>query len=202
MSKKIAVVLDIDETLAHTKESIAEFVENKLHTAEQFAEIRKRLYWLDFYSPNGELESRLWGIKRPHLDIFLRYCFNNVDCVIVWSAGTKRYVDRMVKVLFTDAGHPEPHYVFSREDCYTMEDDDLVKPLKLLTVLEPTIPVDPNNMIIIDNKESNFIFNTSNALLIDDYNPNGNISELLEDDKNLLYAIKQLANRIKSLRTM
>lgn len=194
------IVLDIDETLAHTKLEIGELLHSNILTSAEALELKRRLYVLDFYRKNGKHKKTLWGIKRPYLDLFLNFCFRAFDLVIVWSAGSKDYVDKMVKILFMDAGHPSPHYVFSYLDCKEMEDGDRVKPILFLYALEPSLQRIPlENFIMIDNKESNFMYNVNNGLVIEDYAPSATIEDLLADDQHLLYAIDHLKLKIRDM---
>lgn len=251
-----ALVLDIDETLAHSIEDVKKLnnlIKGNVLTKEQLSSLKKRLYIVDHYDKKGKLDERLWGIKRPYLDDFIDFAFKNYDLVIVWSAGSEWYVNRMIKVLFTDAGHPKPHYVFSRGDCVEyespagseyekmsntdlryllvrrnlvsgttreeiikrLEDNDeektvsseendrvdLVKPLKHLYSLEPSLTkrIDLDKITILDNKESNFIYNMDNALLIDDFIPSLDAEGLLADDRQLPQAIEKLKLRLSRI---
>lgn len=194
------IVLDIDETLAHTKLDVDELRHSGILESPEYLELRRRLYALDFYRKNGSVKRKMWGIKRPYIDVFLDFCFRVFDRVIIWSAGSKDYVDKMVKILFMDAGHPPPHHVFSFLDCKEMEDGDHVKPIMFLYALEPSLQKIPlNHFIMIDNKESNFIYNMENGLVIDDYAPNTTIDDLFYDDKQLLYAIDHLKLKIRDM---
>ena len=194
------IVLDIDETLAHTKLEINELIDSGLFKSSEYISLKRRLYALDFYRKSGKIKRTMWGIKRPYIDDFLDFCFRTFDKVIVWSAGSKDYVDKMVKILFMDAGHPPPHHVFSYLDCKEMEDGDRVKPIMFLYALEPSlqrIPLD--HFIMLDNKESNFMYNVENGLVIEDYIPNATIDDLLTDDQHLLYAIDHLKIKVNDI---
>lgn len=193
-----AVVLDYDETLAHTKEDAESFKEIQLLQKDNTLSpaLRARLYAIDIYNSKNKLSQRMWGVKRPYLDLFLRFCFAAFDYVILWSAGTALYVDRVEKIVFRDAGHPSPHYVFSHDDCVD-KDDDKVKPLehlyKLAPELKKKLPLD--NIVIMDNKESNFETDEERALWIDDYSPEATLKDITADEKSLLAAIGMLARR-------
>lgn len=187
-----AIILDIDETLCHTSDNMDLYYKLKPY---KVPELRSRLYVLDV--DNGEGYGHLWGIKRPYIDEFLSFCFREANYVVVWSAGTKDYVESMIKILF--AGHHQPHYYFHRDHCYDNK-GDLIKPLEHLHEFEKKLVNVPlSNMIILDNKESNFDFNTENGLLIDDYIPSS-IDEMMDNDMNLLYAQSHIYDRILKLR--
>lgn len=189
-----AIVLDIDETLCHTIDEDDILTKERPFTS---LELRSRLYVLDFN--NEGVHTALWGIKRPHVDNFISFCFKNADYVVVWSAGVKEYVEKMINILFTSAGHPRPHFVFSRDHCYDM-DGDLIKPLTHLYEFEQSLEEVPlENILILDNKESNFALNIDNGLLIDDYNPKTK-KAMLSEDTNLLQAKVQLSRRLYAMQ--
>jgi TFIIF-interacting CTD phosphatase-like protein len=189
-----AIILDIDETLCSTFEDILYY--HKLKPYEVL-ELRSRLYVIDVTAETGY--QYIWGVKRPYVDEFIRFCFKNADYVIVWSAGVEDYVKQMIKILFTSAGHPEPHFYFHRDHCFNNE-GDLIKPLFHLHEFEEMLKdVSLPEMIILDNKESNFDFNVENGLLIDDYIPK-TIEEMLEDDRSLLYAIDSIEVRLMRIK--
>lgn len=109
-----AIILDLDETLCHTFKRIRDFKKLKLTEINEGAAILKRCYILDFYDGTNRQQEHLWGIKRPHLDEFLSYCFSHWDYVIVYTAGTEDYAKKLVEVLFTKQ---TPHYIFDRKHC-------------------------------------------------------------------------------------
>ena len=191
MSLPTAIVLDIDETLCYTTDDPSIFQHQRPFDSLL---LRSRIYILDLIDKTDR--TRLWGIKRPHLNEFLSFCFKNFDYVIVWSAGIKDYVEKMINILFTLEGHINPHFVFSRDHCYDNK-GDLIKPLVHLYEFQKELKNVPlSNIVILDNKESNFTLNVENGLLIDDYMPKS-VEEMLLDDKNLLYAKIHMSNRLK-----
>jgi hypothetical protein len=206
INNAIGIVLDLDEALVHTSTDINSLQESKILEDPNLIDIRSRCFVLDFF--DEELDGTrshniMWGIKRPHLDKFLRECFEKYPYVIVWSAGTRDYVLRVADAIFP---HKKPHFIFSREHCLRTP-TDYVKPLKLLYVHEPKLAklVLPERLIMIDDKENNFVYNKGNGLVIKKFDPDLSlpplelIEELRKDDQYLLAAIKHLSQRAKLL---
>ena len=80
----------------------------------------------------------MWGTKRPHVDDFIDHCFETFDMVIIWSAGTEKYVNKVVENLFYKR---KPHHVFHRDHCLmslTHNGEEIrQKPLSLLSKRVP-----------------------------------------------------------------
>jgi TFIIF-interacting CTD phosphatase-like protein len=185
------IVLDLDETKTHTSTQLQKLIGTQILAKPEYAHLRSRIIMLDFYDENGNLsDDHMWSVKRPHLDTFIKWAFRRMNYVVVWSAGVRHYVDRLVKGIFTDAGHPEPHAVLAREDCYIYE-GDIIKPLDLLYEKLPWIVgrVRRKNMLLLDDKESNFIMNYDRGLLIEAYTPKATVNDIEKDDRQLIDAI-------------
>ncbi len=54
--------------------------------------------------------------KRPHLDKFLEYCFKKFDHVVIWSLGTRQYVEEIIGKLLKQ--EYEPLLILARDNCY------------------------------------------------------------------------------------
>lgn len=72
---------------------------------------------------------------RPHLNEFLTFCSTYFKKVIIWSAGTRTYVDSVVEQIFR--GIKPPDHIFNFDHCEVVRDDngDLIsysKPLRKL----------------------------------------------------------------------
>jgi hypothetical protein len=100
---ELVICLDIDETLVSSN------MEGK---------------WFGSVIPDHVLTFRETLYKRPHLDYFLQQVFAKY-VVCVWSAGTRPYIQDVVKCIFTkkqqedleivvDAEHP---FAFDRKKC-------------------------------------------------------------------------------------
>lgn len=196
-----ALVFDLDETGIHTLFDIESLLRLNILKDPSYSHLRSRIMILDFYNDNGDLsDNQMWTIKRPHIDTFLNWATKAITYIIVWSAGKGHYVNRTVHGLFTDAGHPYPAAVLSREDCYTIG-DDRTKPLDLLYEKLPWLVgrVKRKNMVLLDDREYNFIMNDGRGLLIEPYEPKPTIKSIEANDTQLLNAIVCLKRRFGDL---
>lgn len=183
------IVLDLDETLVHTLSDDEFNKSNKgYELLRLYPDLRGRLYKLDVQG------SVMWSVKRPHVDIFLRYVLNNFGKVIVWSAGSDEYVHVVVDWLFGTI-LISPDAVYGRSFCEKESDKKFVKPIRKLTI-QPELAnsVRMDNTLFIDDNVISTSPNPSNAVTIPRYHPSpSHVSELLSySDKSLLQLIDWL----------
>nr|QBK89706.1 MAG: ctd-like (NLI interacting factor-like) phosphatase [Pithovirus LCPAC001] len=171
------IILDLDETLVHTSEK-------SLPTGKagliKFQQNSSNLYIIDTASLDGNriVIEKMWGHKRPHLKKFINFCFKRFVHVIIWSAGTDRYVKDIVNRVLCDIKCP--HKVYTRKDCFTDEEGILTKPINYLTTNNQDLSrVNLNNTIIIDDRTQNFRFDPNNGVKIPIYNPFNSKDEAL-----------------------
>lgn len=184
--KDKCIVLDLDETLVHSsEEGVDTLARLKLLTHPDTYPLRSRLYAFDVDEGHGR-GSRMWGIRRPHLDTFLDFCFNNFGVVCVWSAGTPNYVESICGQIFDEY----PQRIFTRTQCKptTYEGDSIhTKPLQTMTQTHPKMSL--SNTIILDDKPYSFVENPYNGVLIPEYRPKYKIEDLAADDITFLKLI-------------
>jgi len=169
------ILLDLDETLVHTHEHEYKGNQKKLYSYENEHYMVNSTDLMD----DGKIVTTLmWGLRRPHLNEFLKFCFDNFGLVIVWSAGSERYVKDTVNRVFYETG--SPHYIFTQKDCY-IDENGLTKPIKYLKENNHKLNIDLSNTIIIDDREENFYLNKENGILIPEFN-----SKSIQKDANLL----------------
>lgn len=182
------IVLDLDETLVHT------FSDNEFNASNKgyellrlYPDLRGRLYKLNVQG------SVMWSLKRPHVDIFLRYVLDNFGKVIVWSAGMDEYVHEVVDWLFGTI-LISPDAIYGRSFC-EIESKKYTKPIRKLTI-QPELgnSVRLDNTLFIDDNVISTSPNPSNAVTIPRYHPSpSHVSELLQySDKSLLQLIDWL----------
>ena len=180
------IVLDLDETLVHTYAS-REIIYNDMgyNYLDSNIQMRGRLI---------KLEDDLWSLKRPNTDTFLRYVMDNFRTVVVWSAGTKDYVNAIVDWIFGSIGL-YPDKVFSRDYCDEVpvgsNKKAHVKPIIKLAG-EPDLKgkLRLDNTFFIDDNTTSTSPNPSNAVTIPRFQPDQNIrSMLMENDDALLKII-------------
>nr|QBK91156.1 MAG: ctd-like (NLI interacting factor-like) phosphatase [Pithovirus LCPAC202] len=180
------IVLDLDETAVHSFRSMDSYGQLGI---DKHPDLKSRAYHLlmnDVVTPHGQGNvTTMWGMKRPHINEFLIFCFSYFRVVIVWSAGKFKYVHSVVDNLFGDI--IRPHLTYTWDDCLKV-DGVCVKDLtKLYDHPELGKYVRPENTLLIDDKEYSFnMTSPHNGVLIPQYKPNLNLESLRTDDIALL----------------
>ena len=127
----------------------------------------------------------MWGVKRPHLDTFLVFCFSYFKNVCVWSAGQKEYVYAMVNYFARDIR--QPHITFNYDHC-THNGNILEKPLSEIIKRSSTMNI--TNTFALDDRRTTFESkNPDNGILIPVYSPPVTIEGLQMEDDSLLQLI-------------
>jgi len=145
------IILDIDECLIHVFE-ISKFPQVAETVKEMCAKnpmLRRRKF--NMILDDGE---EFIAIKRPHLDKFLNFIFRYFEHVIIWSAGRKDYVQKVVEHLLK-YDHQYPDLVFSRDEATYVDNKDYHKPISTIQLKHPEL-VDYKNTLFVDDKEDNF----------------------------------------------
>lgn len=202
-------ILDIDETLVHTFDRFDSWEKLKIMTDPKKMDLRSRCYVINpaANKSNGSVEP-MWGVKRPHLEKFLEFCFTYFKYVIPWSAGIYNYVHEIVDNIFIST--LAPHAVLTREDC-TGPIGNLEKPLAKLIEIIPSlkdhIVIDKinardniKNVIIIDDRKKSFNQNLNNGILIPVYEPDPTAESIRQNDIALLQIINWLS-RLDVMKT-
>src|SRR5579863_9678111 len=112
----LVLILDMDETLGHTfnsSESFRQWANLRVFTDPKKIDLRDRCYVLDV--DNDGVSETMWGIKRPHLNEFLKFCFGYFKVIVLWSAGIYEYVHAVKNEIFKYTN--EPHAVLTRINC-------------------------------------------------------------------------------------
>ena len=141
------VVLDLDETLIH--------VSNEHNASRKY----------DFVFSLGG--ATYYGLKRPNLDLFLKYIFHACRSVSVWTAGTRDYAIAVLNHIMTPEQRRSLAFFKTREDLVRVE-SGYHKPLKVM-FLDPRstkFGIMPDNTIMIDDREEVLQSNPGNGLLI------------------------------------
>lgn len=164
------IVLDIDETMAHTRWDSHDLLDI-LDEDPDADHVRARLYILDEISTDQQPFA--WGSCRPYLRTFLRYVRARFRNVIVWTAGTAEYAHAIVPHLFR--GLRPPDRVYSREHCMVDAQGGLVKPLHWITsgqkIGHGNGDVTLRNTFVVDDNPQYVRYNRRNALVIPRYSP-------------------------------
>lgn len=148
MNKK-CIVLDLDETLVHSEtirtQDWTPLSKELVLTPDQ----HERFYDLDL----GD-DYRVIGFERPYCQEFLTYCLRYFDPVIIWSAGSRDYVELMISHIFQNQVR-SPHTIFAWENCDVTIDKEgnknARKPLQFIYNRFPKC--NEKNTLFIDDRE-------------------------------------------------
>jgi hypothetical protein len=116
----------------------------------------------------------------------------NFGTVIVWSAGTKPYVNRIVEWLFGSFGYPDK--VYSRDYCDIISqgkhEGSHVKPISKLC-REPDLKdrISLANVLFVDDNTTSTSYNPTNAITIPKFHPDPSMKAMLLEDDDALYKI-------------
>jgi len=186
------LIIDLDETLIHTFSNCRELL-SKINT-HQDPNIADRFYVFEI---KGSL---FCGIIRPGFKQFYQAIKQSFDRIVFWSAGTYKYVEKILKILMDYLG-PElaelPTLVWSRQDCETTREIYHKPVSKIANYLnEHGIKTDTDHILILDDKEHTFIRNRANGLLIPAYDPKPNLKSLQSDQDKALFKFGKWAKSL------
>jgi hypothetical protein len=127
-------------------------------------------------------------VEREGMIEFLQYCFKRFRYVIIWSAGQKRYVERISERLFRWTS--EPHIVLSWDDC-RHKNDRYDKPIAQFKGKFPGYDIGLTNTFIVDDRCGNFEHaNKNNGIHIPPYDPEPDYEHLIAKDDTLRKLIR------------
>lgn len=95
-SEKKFLILDLDETLIYA-------TEERLERREDFCVGQYFVY------------------KRPFLELFLEFCFENFD-VAIWTTATESYAEKILETILKD--DQELQFLWTRERCTFVYDEE------------------------------------------------------------------------------
>lgn len=167
------IVLDIDETCVHTEDRLSPPDFSSWNPSD-VKQLDGRYYDLQFNDG-----ARFWGVVRPGLREFLRFCFSYFDKVIVWSAGTHDYVQMICDRIFE--GIQQPHQMRTRGNCYD-DQKEYYKPLSYLVDKDPIVGLDATNTLFLDDKRIVAKYNPNNIIVCPKYQPSTRVSDLIKGD--------------------
>lgn len=186
------LVLDIDECLIRT------FMEPTDMRVLEMILKEPRLYHLrDRICIVRDTEGRVyWSIKRPNLDTFLEFAFDEFETVSIWSAGSPGYVREIVPQIF--ANTRPPVLVMTGEDVMWESDIKYSKPLeRYYEMMRENTRYRPtrSNTLFLDNRLENFVNDPQNGVHIPNYEPRPTVEDIAsQEDDNLLSFIHFLRN--------
>jgi hypothetical protein len=103
-------------------------------------------------------------IARPHLDIFMKYVFNNFERISIWTAASKIWYNNCYENVLK---HYIPegksfHFVKTKDD---YDSSKFIKPLSLIYAQYPDV-YNPSNTLIVDDNRITYVENIANAIPI------------------------------------
>lgn len=192
MSNKKYIVLDIDATLVHTHGEINDFSMLNIYSDHEKMEHRRKLYTMILFDaspgtqPGTGTSIKLAGIYRPYLKEFLDFCNSYFDGIIVWSAGQKVYVLKMVENMFPFQEF-QPLAIYSYDDCEIKENEYLKKPLsKIFKNKKFKTRLTEKNTFVLDDIEDTFSSNPKNGIKIPEFASDMSIDDISEHPDDCL----------------
>ncbi len=154
------LILDIDETLIHTE------MEPKKYN------INESDYNFDFKFEDKE--DFFFTKKRPYLDQFIKYAFDNFE-VAIWTSATKPYAESILDNIGIEIKNLKLFY--TRENCTLKYQDGIfIKNLQKLRKKK----INLSNVLIVDDNINSAVNNYSNLIPIKAFKQDDNDTELLK----------------------
>ena len=180
------IVLDIDATLAHAHGELGDFNIRNIYSDSDHIKFRRKLYRMklvDVVSISGSgVVTVLSGIYRPYLREFLDFCFDYFENVVIWSAGKKKYVEKMCEIMFPLKEH-QPMLIYNYNDCIIGEEDYLKKPLKKLYDDPRTKgKLNEKNTFILDDRDDTFSLNPKNGIMIPEFESDMSVEDITDHE--------------------
>jgi RNA polymerase II subunit A small phosphatase-like protein len=159
---KPLLILDIDETLIHAESFPKEF-EDKIKFDFKFKENEKSLYYV---------------IKRPYLNEFLNYVFENFE-VAIWTAAGYEYAEEILKGIGIDKKNLT--FFYTQENCTIKLDYESSQyyGVKNLNKLKKK-GYDLDKILIVDDISKTAINNYGNLIKIKQFKDDSDDIELLK----------------------
>lgn len=171
--RKTCAILDVDETLVHT-------FSTPFRKTYETPTSKDRLYRLNISG------TRLWGVKRPYLKLFIDFCFNTFDEVGIISAGTREYIEALLPLIRDEGENLKPFlFVWTRENC-TEIDGIYYKPMS--SVFSAFKFLNPANTVLFDDRDDVVPDRNWNNVVVPSFSPQPRSLDLY--DNNLLLIIR------------
>ena len=175
------IVLDIDATLVHTHGDMDDFKMLNVYGNDEQLEMRKKVYnmrIIDVSDVPGEGEvTDLAGIYRPYLREFLEFGFSYFDNIVIWSAGKKKYVEKMCEYMFPLK--KQPILIFNYDDCEGDENNLIIKPLeKIYNHPDCKGKLFPENTFVLDDRSETYSMNKRNGIQIPEFESDMSVEDI------------------------
>ena len=175
------IVLDIDATLVHTHGDMDDFKMLNVYSNDEQLDMRKKVYnmrIIDVSDVPGEGEvTDLAGIYRPYLREFLEFGFSYFDNIVIWSAGKKKYVEKMCEYMFPLK--KQPILIFNYDDCEGDENNLIIKPLeKIYNHPACKGKLFPENTFVLDDRSETYSMNKRNGIQIPEFESDMSVEDI------------------------
>ena len=175
------IVLDIDATLVHTHGDMDDFKMLNVYGNDEQLDMRKKVYnmrIIDVSDVPGEGEvTDLAGIYRPYLREFLEFGFSYFDNIVIWSAGKKKYVEKMCEYMFPLK--KQPILIFNYDDCEGDENNLIIKPLeKIYNHPDCKGKLFPENTFVLDDRSETYSMNKRNGIQIPEFESDMSVEDI------------------------
>lgn len=157
------IVLDIDETLVHTKQTLNSPNDKLKKNSDIHFKLHEVYYYIDI---------------RPHALQFLKKVFENFDHVCIWTAAEKVYAKKIISKIMTPYQEGSLLEFWSRKNCVIDKDGNYTKPLEKL--FQKYKFLKPTNTILVDNNRVITNLNKPMSIKVPDFIGNKNDTVLLK----------------------
>lgn len=160
---KPLLILDIDETLIHTDTAPLEY---------------EKYLNFDFKFKGNNSKSLYYTKKRPYLDEFLNYAFQNFD-IAIWTAAGVEYAEEILKGIGLDKSKLK--FLYTQENCTLKLSHDYSNyfGVKNLQKLKKG-GYDLNKVLIVDDIAETAVNNYGNLIQIKPFTDDSDDTELLK----------------------
>lgn len=169
------VVFDIDNTLVHTFPTIDCLYklidEDSKEGKNDLNYLTNMMYTFDIPDPleDGTCDQHcMWGLERPFLPETIGYCIENFTNVYIWTAGRKKYAEKIVEHIFPSFSYNPPIILDGEDTDYDEDRDQVCKPLSKIYDLTDG-RANETNTFIVDDRPEVIEFNGDNGILIPSY---------------------------------
>lgn len=170
------LILDIDETLVHTEK----------FPAQDYFEVKT----FDFNFPSSDGVSYYFCLKRPHLDEFLEWAFQNFK-VGVWTAAGDVYAKYILDNIGVDVSKLE--FFYTKDKCTLKYDYELNQHYGVKNLNKLKKKWNLNKVLVVDDIAATAEQNYGNLIHIKQFFNDRKDCELLKL-KNYLEKIKNAEN--------
>jgi hypothetical protein len=172
MSKK-HLVLDLDSTLISTYDDF-NFLDKAFNTGISQYILKNSIKHINIIDVSSKhtgagSEYKAWFALRPNLMNFLAFANEYFETVNVWSAGDKKYVYKIVGIIFPNKN---PNIILTRNDCeFNKNTGEICKDLTKIYTHKDNKNANETNTLVLDDRADTFSRNKGNGIQIPVFEP-------------------------------